>query len=200
MLERLVRGEAGADRGELEEYAARLAEVDGAEVEAVEDRGRRAALLDDARPPPFVLLHRRGPGDVVDGARSTDAAHRGLVVQVERAALLAPPLVAARAGDVEAEAVLQEAATRLGAVREGSNAVEALQREIGRNLRMLGDQGVVIRLDDGELEVEAFGIGEAQARRLEQDVDAVRLEALVPEIESFVGGDAPDDAVDHAGA
>ena len=39
-LQRLVRGEAGAHRGELEEDAARLPEVDRPEVEAVDDRRR----------------------------------------------------------------------------------------------------------------------------------------------------------------
>src|SRR6185312_3006876 len=67
VLERLVDGEAGADRGDLEQHAARLAEVDRLEVEAVDDRRRVRAALGDAALPLLVLLGRRGPGDVVDG-------------------------------------------------------------------------------------------------------------------------------------
>ena len=46
VLERLVDGEAGADRRDLEEDAARLAEVDRAEVEAVDLRRRLGAARD----------------------------------------------------------------------------------------------------------------------------------------------------------
>src|SRR4051812_42798887 len=39
VFERLVDGESGADRGNLEQHPAGLAEVDRAEVEAIDDRG-----------------------------------------------------------------------------------------------------------------------------------------------------------------
>ena len=67
-LLRLVGGEAGPERGDLEQDAARLAEVDRAEVEAVDDRGRPRAGLRDAVAPRLVLVQRRRPGDVVDRA------------------------------------------------------------------------------------------------------------------------------------
>src|SRR5919204_6209287 len=51
VLRRLVGREAGAEGGDLEEDAARLAEVDRAEVEAVDDGGRRRAGLQRPRPP-----------------------------------------------------------------------------------------------------------------------------------------------------
>jgi hypothetical protein len=57
-LERLVDGEAGADRGDLEEHAARLAEVDGLEVEAVDDRGWVRTCGGDALLPGLVLFRR----------------------------------------------------------------------------------------------------------------------------------------------
>ena len=67
----LVDREAGGERGDLEQDAARLAEVDRLEVVAVADvgvtspPGRRDALL-----PGEVVLVARGPRDVVDGARA----------------------------------------------------------------------------------------------------------------------------------
>src|SRR5438445_10413521 len=51
----LVRAEAGADRGYLEQDAARLAEVDGPEVEAVDDRTRSRASAQCALAPPLAV-------------------------------------------------------------------------------------------------------------------------------------------------
>src|SRR5205823_6733232 len=79
-LQRFVGGEAGADRGELEQHAARLAEVHGAEVEAVDHLGGAAAGPDDTLAPRLVLVHRARPRDVVDGAPTRDPA---LVVSVQ---------------------------------------------------------------------------------------------------------------------
>src|SRR3954453_4069360 len=58
-LERLVGGEAGADRRDLEQHAARLAEVDRLEVEAVDHRRRLPTALDHLLPPRFVLVDLR---------------------------------------------------------------------------------------------------------------------------------------------
>src|SRR5688572_14081662 len=102
VLERLVDREAGRAGRDLEQHAARLAEVDRAEVVAVDHgRGPAAALLDPAAPG-LVLLVLRGPGHVVHGARSLDAAlaRRGVVV-VEAAA--------ARAAGLPASVLLTEA-------------------------------------------------------------------------------------------
>ena len=77
VLRILVRREARAERRDLEEHAARLAEVDRAEVEAVDHGRRLRAGRGDPLAPGLVLLHRRGPGDVVDGARAADPALRG---------------------------------------------------------------------------------------------------------------------------
>src|SRR5205823_12564445 len=51
LLARLVGGESGAVRGELEQHAARNPEVDRAEVEAVDHRGRLEAGRDDVLTP-----------------------------------------------------------------------------------------------------------------------------------------------------
>ena len=93
VLERLVDGEARAHRGDLEEDAAGLAEVDRLEVEAVDLRRRLGAGRDRLLAPLHVLLERRGPGDVVDAAGALQAAlGRRLVEEVAAAALLAARL------------------------------------------------------------------------------------------------------------
>src|SRR5437763_12294947 len=115
VLERLVDGEAWADGGDLEQYAARLAEVDRAEVEAVDDRRRVSAALRDALLPRFVLVLGRGPGDVMDRARTWDAGlARRLVVRVPGAALCAADLPHGVAVRVERERPLEELAAGAG--------------------------------------------------------------------------------------
>src|SRR3954454_13407092 len=88
VLRGLVNGEAGAERGDLEQDAARLAEVDRLEVEALDDRRRARARLLDRRAPRLVVFLRRRPRDVVDSPRSLQAAAFVLVVDVEAAALV----------------------------------------------------------------------------------------------------------------
>src|SRR3954447_4275214 len=70
VLGRLVDGEARRERRDLEEHAARLAEVDGGEVVAVADVGHVLAGGAGALLPREVVLVARGPGDVVHGART----------------------------------------------------------------------------------------------------------------------------------
>src|SRR5436305_9264294 len=67
-LERLVGGEARADRRDLEQHARRLAEVDRLEVEAVDHRRGGAAARGHPLPPRLVLVELGCPRDVVDGA------------------------------------------------------------------------------------------------------------------------------------
>src|SRR5205085_6375470 len=115
VLGRLVGREAGADRGDLEEDAARLAEVDRAEVEAVDDGRRGRAGVERALPPRLVVVHRRGPRDVVDRARAAHAALGGRrVVDVEAAAPLAARLPLTLAARLEAQALLEELPARVG--------------------------------------------------------------------------------------
>src|SRR5205807_5046001 len=90
---RLVDRETRPDRRNLEQDAARLAEVDRLEVEAVDHRRRVRAGLDHPLAPILVCLRLAGPGDVVDGARALDAGFgRRFVVGVHGAALLAADL------------------------------------------------------------------------------------------------------------
>ena len=72
MLERLIDREARADRRDLEQDAGRLAEVDRAEVVAVDDRRRTGPCLNDARMPLLVFFGRAGPRDMMDGPRALD--------------------------------------------------------------------------------------------------------------------------------
>src|SRR5436190_16764228 len=80
VLERLVGGEAGADRGDLEQHAARLAEVDRLEVEAVDDRRRPGAGACDPLLPRLVLVRQRRPRDVVHRPRTADTGLLGRLV------------------------------------------------------------------------------------------------------------------------
>src|SRR5438445_11500018 len=85
-FERLVGRETGPERGDLEEHAARLAEVDRLEPEAVDDRRRARARVRDALSPGCVIFDGRRPGDVMDGPRAMQPPLRGRrVVRVERA-------------------------------------------------------------------------------------------------------------------
>src|SRR4051812_26937474 len=59
--------------GELEQHSRGLAEVDGLEVEPVDDRRRARAGPGHACPPFLVVLHPRGERHVVDRARAGDA-------------------------------------------------------------------------------------------------------------------------------
>src|SRR3954470_18219744 len=99
MLERLVGRESRAERRDLEQHAARLAEVDRAEVEAVDHRRRPRARALDGRAPRLVILHRRRPRDVMHRACALDAAALRLVVDVEAAA----PVAARDEAGLEAE-------------------------------------------------------------------------------------------------
>src|SRR5207302_8082953 len=130
VFERLVDGETGADRGDLEQDPARLAEVDRPEVEAVDDRRRMRAALRDAFVPGLVLFLWRGPGDVVHGPGPGAARlRRRLVVRVPGAAFVTPDLPDGVAVRVEDERLLEEGAAR-ARVGVGAHAVEALEREV----------------------------------------------------------------------
>src|SRR5204862_5472642 len=123
VLDRFVGREAGADRRDLEEDAARLAEVDRLEVEAVDDRRHVRPRGRDALAPGLVLLRRRGPGDVVHGARTANAGTLGGgVVFVETAPPLASRLPAVVAGRSELERLLEKLPAALGIGRERPHA------------------------------------------------------------------------------
>ncbi len=190
----------GADRGDLEEDTARLAEVDGAEVEAIDHGSRVRTAGGDALVPRLVLLRRRCPGHVMDGAGAGNPRlARRSVVRVPGAALCAPDLPFTAARRLEGKRLLEEPLARTG-IGVRTDGVESLERELVRDLRVVGDERLVRGLHDGELEPEALGIVEAQPPVLSLDGDVLVREPLGPEVEGLLRGDAEDDAVDHAAA
>src|SRR5215211_8940054 len=193
----LVGREPGPERRELEEDAARLAEVHGAEVEAVDDGRRMCACLRDAGAPGLVVVHRRGPGDVVHGSGALQAAPAGrLVVAVEPAATLAAHLPFVLAARREAEGLLEKWSAALRSRRVRADAVEALERVLARDLRMLGDERLVGNVDHEEFVPQSLGVVEGEAA-VPFGLDALRAESVGPEIERIVRADAPLDRVDH---
>src|SRR5919109_735344 len=183
VLERLVGGEARAERRDLEQHAAGLAEVDGAKPETIDDRGGPGAALDDAIAPGLVLVHLRRPRHMVDCAASGHARlGRRLVVAVQPAAPLPPGLPAA-AGGGEAERLLEQRAAALGIARVRPDAVEPVEGELGGDLRVVGDQRGVRDRADRQLVGEALRIGEAQAMAVPLALEALRGQPLGPEVE-----------------
>src|SRR5512132_709957 len=124
---------------------------------------------------------------------------RGLVVRVPGAAVLAAHLPDRVTVRIERERLLEELAAR-PRIGVGPDAVEPLEGELARNLRVVGDQRVVRRRHHRELELEAFRILEAKAPLVAVDRDALAGEAVVPELNRILGGDAEDDPVDHPAA
>ena len=125
----LVDGEARAERRELEEDAARLAEVDGAEPEAVDDRRRVRAGGCDPRVPCVLLVHLRRPRDVVHRpCAAQPALGRRLVVGVEAAARRAARLPRVRR-PTETNPSVSSSSPRLGSgsanARTASNPCSA---------------------------------------------------------------------------
>src|SRR5215218_5802851 len=129
MLQRLVGCETGAERRDLEEDAARLAEVDRLEVEAVDHRRRARARTLDRGAPRLVLLLRRRPCDVMDRAGALPSQPLGIVVDVEAAAVIAPRDEAR----LEAERSFEEAAALLRVAGVRTHAGEAAQRMLFRD-------------------------------------------------------------------
>jgi len=97
---------------------------------------------------------------VVDGSRAGNALLAVLVERVEASALLTSGFPGGLAGRRELERLLEEGATLLGVRGVRVDAVEALKRELLGNLRVVGGERLVARLDDREAVLEPFGIGE----------------------------------------
>src|SRR5688572_14914547 len=68
----LIDRESWAERRDLEQHTAGLAEIDRTEPEAVDDWSRPRAMLDHLIAPALVVVHLGGPGDVVDSAGALD--------------------------------------------------------------------------------------------------------------------------------
>src|SRR5205823_11007816 len=110
------------------------AEVDRAEVEAVDHWGRRGAAVDDPIAPGQVVVYLRSPGDVVHGAGALDAGLLGRrVVGPQPTATVPARLPAeARGGKAgvlvgrEAQCGLEQRAAGVRRVTVGTGCVEAL--------------------------------------------------------------------------
>ena len=124
---------------------------------------------------------------------------RRWIVRVEAAADRAARLPAV-AGGREPECSLEQRPARVRLGREGAHAVEALQRELGGDLRVAGDERRVRRLDDGELEPEPFRVLEPEPVALAPRRDPLVREARGPEVERLLRGDPEGDRVHHPGA
>src|SRR5918999_1810376 len=156
-LERLVDREAGRAGGDLEQHAARLAEVDRAEVVAVDHRSGAAPALLDAAAPGLVVLVLGRPGDVVHRSRALDAALGGRgVVQVEPAAARPAGLPGgARLGEAER---IEQPAAPLGIGRVGAHGVEALEGVLGGHLGVLRRERLVLDVAHEQPRREALRI------------------------------------------
>ncbi len=186
----LVDREARADRRDLEQHAARLQEVHRFEVEAVDHRRRTRARVSDARAPRLEIVDRRGERHVVDRARAlraVDLRRRG-IVGVEAAAVIAAHLPVLALAFREAHRLAEQplAAQRRVAVR--AHALEALQRVLGRDLRIMRAQRLILAGVDHQLVFEALGVEEQQAVLGQLGLDPGAGQPLPPELERLRRG------------
>src|SRR4051794_9322889 len=197
-LERLVGREPGAEGCDLEQHAAGLAEVDRQEPEAVDDRRGMHANLPYTFPPRLVVLHRRSPGHVVDGAGAGEPTlGRRRVVRDPAAALVADDGPGVVAAGLEAEPLLEELAAALRGGAVGADALEPLEPVLLRDLRMVGRQRRVGRVGDHQLQPEPFGILEAQAPAVALRRSTFDPKPLGPELQRRVRSDAEPRGRDH---
>ncbi len=147
-----------------------------------------------------MLGDRRAPRDVVHRPRALAATlGRRRVVGDERPARVATQLPAPVAQRVGAEQLLEHRCAVLGGRTVGAHALKATQGELVRDLGVLGDHRLVARAHD-QLVPEALGVGEPQPTVLALRRHALVAQPSLPEAQRVVGGDAPDDPVDHPGA
>jgi hypothetical protein len=98
---------------------------------------------------------------------------------------------------LETERLLEQAGALLGVVSERAHAVEALQRELARDLGVIRRERLVPTRVHAQLVLEPLGIGEQEPVALAADLHALRPEPRGPELDRLRRGDPPDDAVDH---
>ena len=154
---------------------------------------RVAAGLFDEVVPGLVIVHRRRPRNVVDCARAGDAGH------VRRLGVLDP--AATRLGARVPAAVLPLEPERAHEVvvrpAVGAHSLEALQRQLPRNLGMVRHERLVADLRDDELVRQPLWILEAERLAVGLDLVALRAQPARPELEGGRRADPPDDGVDH---
>jgi tRNA A37 threonylcarbamoyladenosine dehydratase len=96
----------------------------------------------------------------MDGAGAGNSTLAGLVERVEALALIATDFPGGVAGGGKLERLLEEGATLFGIRGVGVDAVEALQRELLWNLRVVGGERLVVRLDNRQAVLEPFAVRE----------------------------------------
>src|SRR3712207_865634 len=165
------------------------------------DRGRRMpADRPDSIAPGLVLFVGRVPGDVVDGAGALEPAPgRRRVVGVRAATELAAGFPAVAGGD-ERERLLEHRTAALWIDGVGPHAVEALERVLGRDLGMLGDQWLVGYVQDRQLVPESLRVREPKSVAVALRRNALAGQPLGPEVERAGAAHAPNDPMDHARA
>src|ERR1044071_9613470 len=123
--------------------------------------------------------------------------------RVERdraAAALAAQLPRAAGRARAAEYLLEQLRASLDPTAVRAHAVEALERQLARDLRVVGDARLVGHLRREELVLEPLGICEAERVLAAHGRRALDGEPLLPERERRVARHAPEHAVHHAGA
>ena len=98
--------------------------------------------------------------------------------------------------EAEAQHVGEHALLDAGVLRVRAGALDAEDGVLGRDLRVRGAQRRVAELGDHELEAEPVVVLEAQAAL----GAGAAAEALLPEVERRLGGDAELERVDHPDA
>ncbi len=122
----------------------------------------------------------------------------GLVVRIETASLFAASLPGAFTRGDESERVFEQFPALVRVSGKRAHAVESVQRELGRDFRVVCDERGVVGVDGSELVAQAFRVLEGQARLFSSDGAGLGTEALLPEPESLVGGHAPTNRVHHS--
>ncbi len=133
------------------------------------------------------------------GARPRGLARR----RVERdppAPRVAPDLPHVPVAALGAHQALEEQSGRLRAVAVRAHALEAAERELGRDLGVNSDERRIAALVDDELVPEPLEVREPERSFPSLDGDSLGREPVGPEAERLRRADAPDDAVHHPGA
>src|SRR5436190_13652719 len=177
-LARTPWGEIGGDGpagDDLERDAGGLAEAEGAEVVAADDRRHAGAETDHPLAPDALVSALARPGDVVDDAGAGDRSNaRSVLVEVVGAPRR--PLDPKARGSVgrEVEAAGEQVGAGEAVAAANVDAIEAAQGEPLGHLVRLGEEGLVARGVDPQLVLEALRIREPHDR---QRVAARRAEA-----------------------
>ena len=102
---------------------------------------------------------------------------------------------------LEGKGSFEERTALLRVVRVGADSVEALQRHLLRNLRVVGDQRLVIGRAGDQRVPEALRVAKGEPSvRITLGLEALVSEPALPEADRLRRRDAPADRVHHPGA